>query len=121
MTATPTLAEVKSQFDHWRNNKVQVNEKVPATLWNLVKEVSKQHSPTEIRKTLGIDNKQWKRHTGTLPRKAVSRVKDSFMEIPPRAPSPQCEIHCNLHTIAVRITLPIDHLQTALGILQAGC
>lgn len=60
---TPTLEAVKSRFDHWRTTRTK-RTKIPDTLWDDVRQLSKRYGYSQISSQLGISYPQLHAHLG---------------------------------------------------------
>lgn len=60
---TLTLEAVKSRFDHWRATRTK-RSKIPDTLWNDVRQLSKKYGYSQLSSQLGISYPQLYAHLG---------------------------------------------------------
>lgn len=60
---TLTLEAVKSRFDHWRATRTK-RSKIPDTLWDDVRQLSKKYGYSQLSSQLGISYPQLHAHLG---------------------------------------------------------
>ena len=71
---TPTLEAFKSRFEHWRTTRTK-RSKIPDTLWDDVRKLSKKYGYSQISSQLGISYPQLHAHLG-------ERDQQSNLELP---------------------------------------
>ena len=76
-----TLESVYERFKEWRRNK-EWHDPIPEELWDAAVELTKEYSPTQVSKTLRLDNSKFKErvHASKI-LETPNNVSPSFVEL----------------------------------------
>ena len=93
-TKPTTLAEVRDNFQHWRETR-EKRTAVPEELWQAAVDLCSQHSLSELARSLGIDYRQLKERavdSGVLPAEHKVNTRGfGFVELGIRETQPSRE------------------------------
>jgi len=88
----PAIEEVEQQFAHWRQTRAQKSP-IPDELWASAVELARQHSISEVAKTLRLDYNSLKKRVLAKQNENNAQAEPYFVEVALNSSLPQTELH----------------------------
>jgi hypothetical protein len=116
------LSQLRHQLDHWRQSQSGAT-RLPAALWTSAAKLATTHGVGPVARTLRLDYNKLKRQRARAPGQPAPIALPSFVELNPRAWSPQAAAVSRLGLsdpagIKLTVELPADSA-SLVGLAQA--